>query len=87
MNNMIKNYIAKLTKEQIASFALMHNIVLNEQELNFTYEFVKKHGEEALSDFDNFNIDAYKDNYTENNFGKIKTLFKEYSDKFKPFLN
>lgn len=87
MNNLIKNYITKLSKEQIISFALMHNIVLNEQELEFTYQFVKQHGEEVIKNYDNFNLDAYKNNYTPANFEKIKILFKEYSQKFKPFLN
>lgn len=87
MNISIKNYIAKLTKEQVMSFALMHNIVLSETELNFTYNFIKKHGEVAISNFDNFNLDQYQENYSQENFVKIKALFQEYSQKFKPFLN
>ena len=87
MNNLIKNYISKLTKEQVTSFALMNNIVLSEDELNFTYSFIKKHGEEVIKDYNNFDIDQYQNYYTKDNFVKIKKLFKEYSEKFKPFLN
>ncbi len=87
MNNLIKNYISKLTKEQVTSFALMNNIVLSEDELNFTYNFIKKHGEEVIKDYNNFDIDKYQNYYTKDNFVKIKVLFKEYSEKFKPFLN
>lgn len=87
MNNLINNYLKKLTKEQITSFALMHNIVLSKQELEFTYKLVKSHGLEIINNYDNFNLDSYKQYYSENNFEKIKILFKEYSLKFKPFLN
>ena len=87
MNNLINNYLKKLTKEQITSFALLHNIVLSKQELEFTYKFVKSHGLEIINNYDNFNLDSYKQYYSENNFEKIKILFKEYSLKFKPFLN
>ena len=68
MNNMIKNYVSKMSKEQVSSFALMHNIILRPEELDFTYNFIKEH-------------------YTEDNFNKIKALFNEYSNKYKPFLH
>ncbi len=87
MNNLIKNYVDKLTKEQIISFALLHNIVLNDEEIDFTYQFIKNNWEKVFSDFDSFNIDSYSKYYTKENFPKIKILFKEYSEKFKPFLN
>ncbi len=87
MDNLIKNYVAKLTKEQVTSFALMHNIVLSDSELDFTYAFIKNHWQDIFKNYDNFNLDAYKNHYTEDNFAKIKILFKEYSEKFKPFLN
>ena len=75
MNSMLKNYIAKLNKEQIISFALMHNIVLNDEEVNFTYSFIKNNWEELFK------------YYTKENFPKIKVLFQEYYEKFKPFFN
>lgn len=87
MNNMIKQYMDKLTKEQVMSFALMHNIVLNANELDFTYNFIKNNWEKIIKNYENFNLDIYKDKYTPENFDKIKILFKEYSEKFKPFLN
>lgn len=87
MNNMIKNYVNKLTKEQITSFALMHNILLSPSELDFTYNFVKSNYEEVIQNYDSINLDQYRSYYSEENFTKIKALFKEYSEKFKPFLN
>lgn len=87
MQNMIKNYVAKLTKEQVYSFALMHNIILSESELNFTYSFIKENYEKLFYDFDNFNIDNYQKYYSPTNFKRIKILFKEYYEKFKPLLH
>ena len=84
---MIKNYVNKLTKEQITSFALMHNILLSPSELDFTYNFVKSNYEEVIQNYDSINLDQYRSYYSEENFTKIKALFKEYSEKFKPFLN
>ena len=85
MNNMIKNYVSKMSKEQVSSFALMHNIILRPEELDFTYNFIKEHYEDILKN--SFNLDLYKEHYTEDNFNKIKALFNEYSNKYKPFLH
>ncbi len=87
MNNLVKNYIAKLSKEQVVSFALMHDIILSDKEIDFTYSFIKKHWQDILKDYDHFDLDAYQNHYSPANFAKIKILFKEYSEKFKPFLN
>ena len=87
MQNMIKKYVAKLTKEQVYSFALMHNIILSESELNFTYSFIKENYEKLFYDFDNFTIDNYQKYYSPTNFKRIKILFKEYYEKFKPLLH
>lgn len=87
MDNLIKNYISKLTKEQVTSFALMHNIVLSQPELDFTYDFIKANWQDIIKNYDTFNLEAYKNHYSSDNFEKIKILFKEYSEKFKPFLN
>ena len=85
MNNLIKNYVSKMTKEQVASFALMHSIILTPKELDFTYKFIKEKYNDILSS--SFNIDAYKNQYSEDNFNKIKALFNEYSTKYKSFLH
>ena len=87
INIAIKNYISKLKKEQIMSFALMHNIVLSQPELDFTYDFIKNNYEDIIKNYDSFDLEKYHQYYSDTNFSKIKVLFKEYSEKFKPFLN
>lgn len=87
MNNMIKNYVNKMTKEQITSFALMHNIILSPSELDFTYTFIKSNYEGIIKNYSTLDLEKYRNYYSPENFEKIKVLFKEYSEKFKPFLN
>ena len=85
MKSLIEKYISNISKEQVASFALMHNIILRKDELDFTYSFIKNHYNEILDD--NFNIDKYKNYYTTDNFNKIKALFTEYSNKYSHFFH
>ena len=66
MNNMIKNYVSKMSKEQVSSFALMHNIILRPEELDFTYNFIKEHYEDILKN--SFDLD---NDYTKNIIQKI----------------
>lgn len=41
---MIKRYMDMLTKEQVNEFAIKNKVYLNDEELTFTYQFVKKIG-------------------------------------------
>lgn len=86
MYNLISRYINKMTIEDVNNFALKKNINLNEEELLFTYEFIKKNWNQMLSNPNILNIDRYKDKYTLENFNKIKILYKEYYSKYHRFL-
>ena len=44
MYNLVKRYMDNLTKEQVNDFALKNQVYLSEEELSFTYTFVKKIG-------------------------------------------
>ena len=83
---MIEKYIETLTPESINNFAKTKNIILNENELNFTYNFIKKNYKDFFKNPNLFNIDYYKKFYTENNFYKIKKIFLEYYQKFIIYL-
>lgn len=72
--------------EDINNFALKKNIYLSENELTFTFEFVKKNWNQILSNPNMLNIDRYKNIYSEENFNKIKILFNEYYSKYHKFL-
>ncbi len=86
MYNIIERYMEKLTKEQVNAFALKNNVFLSEEELDFTYLFVKKNWATVIANPNALNLDRYKDKFSEENLSKIKKLFKEYSIRYKNFL-
>jgi len=86
MHGMINAFIKNLRKEDVNEFALNNNVYLSEQELNFTYLFVKEHGPELVKNPDMLDLQKYKSYYTEENFLKIEKLLKEYLMKFKNYL-
>ena len=86
MFNLIQRYMSKISKEDINNFAIKKNINLNENELDFTYNFIKKNWNQILSNPNMLNLDRYKSNYSDENFNKIKILFNEYYSKYHRFL-
>ncbi len=86
MFNIIERYMNKLTKTDIDNFARKNNIFLNEEELEFTYIFVKKNWQTVIANPASLNLDRYKDKFSEENLTKIKKLFKEYSIRYKNYL-
>jgi hypothetical protein len=86
LKNIISNFMNKLKLEDINSFANNKGINLNDNELLFTYEFIKKNWSSILGNPKLFNIDRYKSNYTADNFIKIKRVYKEYLNKYSNYL-
>ena len=86
MYGIIERYIQKLTKDDINSFAIKNNINLSEEELDFSYIFVKKNYKEVLGNPDLLILDRYKEKFSEENFNKIKKLFIAYRNKYQMFL-
>ena len=86
MFNLIERYMNKISKEDVNNFALKNNINLSEEELSFTYDFLKKNWQPVLANPNVLNLERYKDKYSAENFLKIKKLFKEYSIKYKNYL-
>ena len=86
MFNLIERYILKMTKEDINNFAKSKNINLSENELDFTYEFVKKNYKTMLNNPKLFHIERYRNNYTKENFSKITKVYNEYFQRYSNFL-
>ena len=86
MFNIIERFISKMTKEDIKNFAIKKDINLSEDELNFTFEFVKKNYKNMLTNPKLFNIDRYKNNYSKENFSKITKVYQEYSQRYSNYL-
>lgn len=86
MLNIIGAYINRLTKEDIRNFSLSKGANFSEEEINFTYNFIKKNWKDVLKNPNIFDIDRYKNHYKPENFPKIKQVFNEYFQKFNSFL-
>ncbi|MBR5662560.1 MAG: hypothetical protein IKX00_02775 [Bacilli bacterium] len=86
MFNLLSRYISNMTIEDINNFAIKKKISLSSDELEFTYEFIKKNWNQILSNPNNLNLDRYKNKYSEENFNKIKMLYIEYYSKYHNFF-
>ena len=86
MRNMINKYLNNLTKDQVNSFALSKNIFLNDEELDFTYNFIIKNHDEILNNPNLFDIDRYQGYYSPTTFEQIKKVYIEYLSKYQRFL-
>ncbi len=86
MFNLIERYLNNLTIQDLNNLAITKEIYLSDKELSFSYDFIKKNWKTILSNHGVFDIDKYKNNYSEENFIKIKKLIKEYSIKYNNYL-
>ena len=75
-----------MSKEDVNKFALKKNINLNEQELDFTYNFIKKNYKDYFNNPKVFDLERYRNIYTEENFSKITKVYKEYTQKYNNYL-
>ena len=78
MLNIIEPYINNIKKEDIYNFGLKNNINLNNNELDFIYNFVKTRYKEVLNNPNNFSLTRYKNNFSNENFVKINGLINRY---------
>jgi hypothetical protein len=86
MYDIIKRYMDKLKLEDVDNFAKKNNVFLSNEELDFTYKFVKKNWQTLILNPNLLNMDKYKDKYSSENLAKIKKLIKEYLVRYKNYL-
>lgn len=83
---LIERYINNMSVHDLNNLAISKGISLSTDELNFSYNFVKKNWKNVLSNYSLFDFDKYKDYFSEENFVKIKMLIKEYTIKYSSYL-
>ncbi|MBO5096555.1 MAG: hypothetical protein J6B98_06745 [Bacilli bacterium] len=86
MLNLIERFMNSLTPDQVNNFAISKNVQLNSEELDFTYNFIKKNWRSIISNPTLLNLDRYQDKYSKDNFTKIKQVFLEYSQKYQNLI-
>ena len=83
---LIKRYIDNMSVHDLNNLAISKGIALSSEELEFSYSFIKKNWQNILSNKGLFDIDKYKSKYSEENFIKIKNLYKEMLLKYGMYL-
>ncbi|MBE6155521.1 MAG: hypothetical protein E7164_02045 [Firmicutes bacterium] len=86
MFNIVDRYMKNLSINDVDTFAKKKSVNLSNEELEFTYTFIKKNYKEILQNPKLFNIDRYKSKYSPENFDKVKKVFTEYFSKYQRFL-
>lgn len=82
MYNLIRRYMENLKIDQLNNFAIKNNVFLSEDELKFTYEFVKKNWDPIFRNPNLLNLERYKEHYSAENFEKIQKLIQFYYQKY-----
>lgn len=83
---LLERYISNLTIQDMNLWAMQHDLFLTDKELDFSYEFLQKNWKTILAQHGIFDIDKYKEHFSEENFKKIKKLIKEARLKYGKYL-
>ena len=83
---LIERYINNMDINDVNNFAINKGIGLSNEELDFTYLFVKKNWDKILRNPNLLNFDRFKDRYSEENFYKIQKLYQMYYQKYGHYL-
>lgn len=75
-----------MTKEDIKNFAIKKGADLSENELDFTYTFIKNNYQNILKNPSLLDLERYKSHYNKENFQKINQIFEEYYQKYSRYL-
>ena len=86
MDSLIKQYVNKMTINNINDFAVKHNKNLCENELNLLLNIVKNNYQEILNGKDEIVKKKLKENLAEENYQKIIKLYNEYKEKYQGYL-
>jgi len=81
----IQSYIKKLTKNDIINFCNKENIILNNEELDIVYIYIKKYWREFLKNDPSNIFNELKNLLRPNTYNKMIKLYEKYKE-YKRFL-
>lgn len=85
MKSLIKNYVDKLTTQNLKEFAVKNNINLNQNELEYLLNLVQRNFEDILVNEDKY-LNLVQNNINTEAFVKVKELFLYYKNRYKGYL-
>ncbi len=83
----ISNYISKLDKKSIISFALKNDIRLNDSELDYIYKTIKNDYKVLLSNNYESIFNEARNKLSLKNYDKIYKLYLIYRNMYEGFFN
>ena len=83
MNYLIKEYIKKITEEDIYNFALKEGITLLNDEVKVIYVYLKNYWEVFLNEDSTFLFEELKEKLKPETYNKLIELYNKYK-KYKP---
>ncbi|MGM9849661.1 MAG: hypothetical protein ACI31V_02040 [Bacilli bacterium] len=83
---LIKNYISRLTQDDINGFAKKHGIDLNEDELKLIEQHIRKDWHTIIYGNPRPILDNLKTKLKNNEYQKIENLYVEFKNKYKNYL-
>ena len=85
MKSLIKNYVDKLTTQNLKEFAVKNDINLNQNELEYLLNLVQNNFEDILINEDKY-LNLVQNNINSEAFIKVKELFLYYKNRYKGYL-
>lgn len=85
MINIIKKYINTITVDNIKDFGIKNGVYLNDKEI-YTVDYVLKNELDCLINNTSSILSKYENDFSVDNFIKIKNLIIEYKKRYKNYL-
>lgn len=82
----ISQYVSRLTKEDVKTFALKNDIYLDNQELDVIYDNLKQHWETVLYGNPEVVFEKLKHQLSEESYQKGLQLYQYYHNLYKDYL-
>ena len=83
MNYLIKEYIKKITEEDIYNYALKEGITLLNNEVKVIYVYIKNYWQVFLNEDSTFLFEELKEKVEPKTYDKLIELYNKYK-KYKP---
>lgn len=83
---LIEEYVNRMQKEDVNKFALKQGIILNEEELNIIYTYIKKNYKTILYGNPKEILLEIKEKVSSLTYNKIENLYIRFKDKIDIFM-
>ena len=79
---LIREYVGRMTKNDVNSFAVKNNVFLNDTELNLVYTQIKENWQTIVYGDYNKILNIVKDDINDDSLKKIDQLYHYYKNRY-----